>query len=243
MENKSTSPNWLPQIEAPYHYMFKELKNEGIGVTNDSIDINELNPSQPFIETDKVSSIYNSISNGEQSVKPVWVSNDNKIIDGHHNYFASKANGDDKILTIKIDADFNSAVRILNKIMDIYNFNNDNNKNSQEHELYSDASIDENGEISDKIGVFRFKKMTENDKKYKVSFDHLLELKSDIIGDDPTKYEYNTCMYFEPNKNYQKLAMDENVSVEEYCKKYLGELLKKRGYDGVNYNNEIVKSI
>jgi hypothetical protein len=109
------SPKYSPQISAPIDLVFEKLNDEDINYNNIQVNSSELNPSQPFTISDDV---YTSIND---DMHPIWIDNNLKIIDGHHKWV--KALSDNSpVIVVKLDLDFKDACRVLNKIQDIYEY-------------------------------------------------------------------------------------------------------------------------
>lgn len=109
------SPNWLPQVNSPFNYTLDMLEKEGVEYKYIQIDPDELEPSQGIVAQDKISNI------DMDNIQPIWISKENKVLDGHHRYAASLSNGI-PCKCIKIMLYQKDAVRILNKIQDIFEY-------------------------------------------------------------------------------------------------------------------------
>lgn len=114
---KNGRPYHLPQLSMDYSIVLEKLDDENI-----NYETIELHPS----ENDNIESSQNIVYSDEitgvdlDDSKPIWIA-DNKICDGHHRYF--KAMFENKpIIAIKLDIGFMDACRILNKIQDIYEY-------------------------------------------------------------------------------------------------------------------------
>lgn len=117
----TTSPNWLPQVSAPFVYMLKGLDDNQVPYENVSIPLTDLIPLQGIVDYDKVNDMVNSIQGGEDSLKTIWVSKDNEILDGHHRYVAAmKMNPQGSISCMKLMIPHKDAIRVLNKLGDLY---------------------------------------------------------------------------------------------------------------------------
>ncbi|MDA3779563.1 MAG: hypothetical protein PF487_04965 [Bacteroidales bacterium] len=114
---KNGRPYHLPQLNLPYEIVLGKLDDENISYEVIQLDPNEndgIEASQKIVYSDEISGV-----NLDES-KPIWIA-DNKICDGHHRYF--KAMFDNKpVIAIKLDMGFMDACRVLNKIQDIYEF-------------------------------------------------------------------------------------------------------------------------
>jgi len=111
-------PFYLPQISAPADIVVKQLdekdvKYEYIQISPD--ELNNLNVSQGFTFSDDVEKVK------PNDMNPIWLDNENTICDGHHRYvFALTDNL--PLTAIKIDLNHKDACRLLNKIQDIYEY-------------------------------------------------------------------------------------------------------------------------
>lgn len=115
MAKTKSSPNYLPQMSAPLERVLQELDNEGVNYEILDIDPNELNTSQPFVFSNNVAESIIDENN------PIWISEENNIIDGHHRL--AKSLEDEKTLkAVKVGLNFKNACRLLNKIQDIYEY-------------------------------------------------------------------------------------------------------------------------
>jgi len=117
---KNGRPYHLPQLSAPYTIVLQKLDDEGIDYESLKLnpsDDDDIEPSQKVVYADEIGNIEISDSN------PIWLAGDEKtnICDGHHRYFKALF---DKvpILAIKLKLNFNDACRVLNKIQDIYEY-------------------------------------------------------------------------------------------------------------------------
>ena len=114
---KNGRPYHLPQLNLSYEIILGKLDDENINYNVIQINPTEndrIQPSQKLVYSDEISGV-----NIDDS-KPIWIA-DNKICDGHHRYF--KAMFENKpIMVVKLDMDFMDACRILNKIQDIYEY-------------------------------------------------------------------------------------------------------------------------
>jgi len=117
---KNGRPYHLPQINFPYTIALEKLDEDGIDYDVVNIEPNEIDgieTSQNFVFSDEIS----KVNINDES--PIWIAGNNKIkiCDGHHRYF--KGMFDNKpVLAIKLNMDFIDACRILNKIQDIFEY-------------------------------------------------------------------------------------------------------------------------
>lgn len=109
-------PYHLPQVSAPYIYVVDKLGKEGIETEMVDMHPKDLGVMQGIAFSDEVHNI--DLDNAD----PIWVSNDNKVIDGHHRFLKGEME-DRPIKVIKIlNMNALDSARILNKIQDIYEY-------------------------------------------------------------------------------------------------------------------------
>ena len=106
-------PSHFPQVSAPYIYVLNKLKDEGVKYKLGKCDPNKLHPMQGIVSLDKISNF--------DKIKPVWISKDKKVLDGHHRYGYALSN-DMMIPYFQIMLPAMEAIRVLNKIQDIYEY-------------------------------------------------------------------------------------------------------------------------
>lgn len=77
----------MPQIKGSDIPDFLEfLREKGIRITDRSVPVKSLLPTQKEVDSDKIDS---KIKTGFE-IKPFIVSNDNRVLDGHHQLYALK---------------------------------------------------------------------------------------------------------------------------------------------------------
>jgi hypothetical protein len=109
------SPKYSLQISAPIDEVLKKLDEDNVNYEFVQVNPNELNPSQPFTLSDDVETAI------LDDMNPVWLAENNSIIDGHHKWVKALL---DKIpiKAVKINLNEKDAARVLNKIQDIYEY-------------------------------------------------------------------------------------------------------------------------
>lgn len=108
-------PRHLPQISAPFDMVIKKLNEEGIKNEIVEVDPNDLKPMQGIVFSDEVGTF------NPNEMNPIWISNDNEIIDGHHRFLAALM-AKKPITCIKLELNGKDGARELNKIQDIYDY-------------------------------------------------------------------------------------------------------------------------
>lgn len=265
MINMRYKPFFLPQISAPYGIVIKKLDEENI--ENEIIEIQpeELKPTQGIVFSEEVNEF------NTDNMKPIWISNDNQIIDGHHRYLKSIMNKK-PIKCVKIGLNNKDAIRILNKIQDIYDYE----KQQQiEEVVMQDAINSDDGDIStneflsmlesaempkgngSKIIAYRQKPITENSiignffllepiegyDKYEIDFDNLLD--TDDLGvefGDRNPIDVLANTWF-PNVDFKKLNAPFVHSPIDLKNRAIAEKANQLGYDGIKYGNKLIQGL
>ena len=127
-------PYYLPQVSAPYNIVLQNLDNDGINYEVTDFNPDDLNPSQGITFSDDIERI---VIDGD---KPIWIAGDNKILDGHHRWIKAMQLSK-PIKCVKIHMNDKDACRLLNKIQDIYEY--EQNRSVEEIEV-QDVINDEN---------------------------------------------------------------------------------------------------
>ena len=107
--------NYLPQISAPYTIVLDKLDDNGINYEMVDVNSDMFKTIQGITISDVVQNMIVDDKN------PIWISNNNKILDGCHRLANSMLN-EKKIKAVKVDLNEKDACRILNKIQDIYEY-------------------------------------------------------------------------------------------------------------------------
>lgn len=108
-------PHFLPQVHAPYDIVLQKLDDEGVGYTNVEVDPNELTPLQGIVFSDEVGHV------NVDDMNPIWISSDMQVLDGHHRMVRALLD-EIPIKAIMIKLNHKDACRMLNKIQDIYEY-------------------------------------------------------------------------------------------------------------------------
>lgn len=117
---KNGRPYHLPQMNFPYQITLQKLDEEGINYEFMMISPSEddnIKASQNVVYSDEIAGVTTNIGD---DMKPIWLA-DNNICDGHHRYFKGMFDNE-QIMAIDLKCGFKDACRILNKIQDIYEY-------------------------------------------------------------------------------------------------------------------------
>ena len=108
-------PQFLPQVHAPYDVVLQKLDEEGVDYTNVEVDPNDLTPLQGIVFSDDVGGV------DVDDMNPIWISSDMQVIDGHHRMVRALLD-EIPIKCIMMNMNHKDACRVLNKIQDIYEY-------------------------------------------------------------------------------------------------------------------------
>lgn len=101
IDAKSIPRSEMPQIKSTDMQDFRNwLTQKGYDSTEENVDVSELEPTQSEINIQKVNGMLNAktIEQLSQS-KPVLVTEDNYLIDGHHRWFALLNDSDENVIS------------------------------------------------------------------------------------------------------------------------------------------------
>lgn len=146
------SSKYSPQISAPIDLVFEKLTENNCNYEYVELNSDELSSSQPFTLSDDV---YTSIND---DMHPIWIDNDLKIIDGHHKWAKALSNNS-PVIVVKLDLDFNNACRVLNKIQDIYEYE----QKQQMEEVLGNDYINDYNKADSGVSDNEFLKSLEED--------------------------------------------------------------------------------
>lgn len=256
---KNNKPYWLPQVSAPFDYITKELKQEEVPYSVYNISNKDLKPLQKEVNPDSVE-FFKGVFKRNSKKYPIFVSGDNEILDGHNRFVAHKlVKGEDKpISCFKVDCDSKCAARILNKIQDKFDFEKQYNNKMEpiskflnkpeigwydtskdvEYVCFREKPIKENSES----GNFFHLQNKGNMKQYKISFDNVMILGNECINDNilPQMWLANKLL---PNKNFDTIAMNSNISLQSAVNKEVAKKCREMGFDGINYGDKIIQTL
>ena len=108
-------PQFLPQVHAPYDVVLQKLDEEGVDYTNVEVDPNDLTPLQGIVFSDDVGGV------NVDDMNPIWISSDMQVLDGHHRMVRALLD-EIPIKCIMMNMNHKDACRVLNKIQDIYEY-------------------------------------------------------------------------------------------------------------------------
>jgi hypothetical protein len=108
-------PYFLPQVHMPYDIVLQKLRDEDVGYDFIEADPNELKAMQGITFSDDVGKVKPSDD------KPIWVGDDMSILDGHHRWVRALLDNT-PVKAVKIKMNPKDACRLLNRLQDIYEY-------------------------------------------------------------------------------------------------------------------------
>lgn len=195
-------PHFLPQVSAPFEIVLQKLDEEGV-----DYEIVEINPNENELEASQGITFSDEVEKANiDDNNPIWTSEDNKILDGHHRYV--KALLDEiplKAVNIKLNE--KDACRVLNKIQDIYEYE----QKQQMEEVVGNDYINDYNKTDSGVSDSEFLNSLEEDNLEVQSGETSTNQKT-IIGyrRDPIKENSVVGNFFslKPIKGFDKYQID-----------------------------------
>jgi hypothetical protein len=145
-------PAFLPQVNAPYEIVLQKLEEEGVDYELIEVDPNELEASQGITFSDEVEKVNLADTN------PIWIAGENKVCDGHHRMIKAILDGVN-IKGVKLNLNEKDACRLLNKIQDIYDYQ----QKQQMEEVITQDVINQDNQASSGVSDSEFLNSLEED--------------------------------------------------------------------------------
>ncbi len=253
----------MPQLVGPFKYITSILNETHHPYEICGINVNDLNPTQPFIDMDIVDDFVNKLNNGEQ-LEPIWVSKDNDILDGHKRYAAHMiARPEHAIPSIKILADKKTAIDILKEIES--KFKAHKLKYDQSDMIRTLSEEDSSIYIPDKpvktkkevltayrklplkkniSGNFFVLKPLVGYKSYEIEFQSILN--TDTIDKKISSSENPPKALAElwfPTLDFKSKTKDFGMSETDLINTLVAEKARTKGVDGILYGDKLLQSI
>jgi len=145
-------PYFLPQVNAPFEIVLQKLDEEGVDYDMIEIDPNDLEASQGVTFSDEVEKCVVDDNN------PIWIGENNKVLDGHHRMVKAMLDNT-PIKAVKIGMNDKDACRLLNKIQDIYEYE----QKQQMEEVEAQDAINMDNQANSGVSDSEFLKSLEED--------------------------------------------------------------------------------
>lgn len=124
---KRLKPAWMAQVDAPQEYVMEFLNREGVGYKVVSMDPKACKHTQADVDPVKAKSIQEAMDQ-DKPLGSIYLSADDEILDGHHRAFAAIRHPDvEAVSCVKLYLGLQDAMRVLNKIQDIFSFEKEQN--------------------------------------------------------------------------------------------------------------------
>lgn len=262
MPTLAVRPSYLPQISMALDEVLDKLKEEGIEHKKLLVNPNVLKPLQGIVFGEELSKM------NLDETDPIFISKDLEILDGHHRY-AKALSDNEPIKIILLSLNSKEACRILNKIQDIYDY--ENNINLEEVEAQDSINVlnDGDGYLAQWQGDdytsnqpnpktilgYRKEPIRENSKsgnyflqqpfndasKYQIEFENLLE--TEKLGlQDKTKenpLESLSKVWF-PHINFENLAKQKGLDKNKLIARFVADKAKQHNFDGIKFGESFV---
>lgn len=252
-------------MNAPFSVVTEMLEKEGIGFKLIKINPKKLKPSQGIIFAEKVSEM------NPNQLKPIWISEDGCVLDGHHRYGSAISHDLETMKAIQIELPARDAARILNKIQDIHEYESNRRMEevvAQDHinamnepdflqELQKDiaetkASKNKKKKMkgyrlselkeNSKVGNFFSPKKIDGYKEYEMEFNNILDTDDiGIILHPNTSPASALAKSWFPNIEFDKVAKKYNVKPDSIMNRAVSEKARKLGYDGIKYGDVLIQ--
>lgn len=251
-------PKYLPQISAPFNIVLDYMDKDGISYKKAILNPEVIKPSQGIIFLDKLK---------DDVEDYVWLSMDLKLLDGHHR-LGSSLSANKPIKSIIIMLPYMEALRELNRIQDIINFKEKQEKlnvdpyefdifNFIRDEYFYDENIFSGGQKRKIIG-YRNKPINKKSKsgnffslkpikgygKYQIEFDNLLDTDDlGIIYENNINPIYKLADYWFKGVDFEFISNKNNIPKDKLISRCIFELANKYGFDGIKYGDILIQTI
>ena len=256
-------PKDHPQVSAPFKFVTGELNNTHHPYEVAGINVDDLKPTQPFIDNDLVDKFVEKLNNGE-TLKPIWTDKDDNVLDGHHRFAAHLvAKPDAAVPAIRLLCDKKTGMELLNNIEE--EFQKHKLKCDQSELLKSLSEDNDSMYVRDKeyptkketLMAFRKKpigktvsgnffvlKSIAGYKPYEIEFDNLLETDAidRKIGKNQNPIKALAEIWF-PSINIKGKSKEFGMTEDNFINAIVAEKARIKGIDGIKYGDKLLQSI
>lgn len=260
MENNIYKPKSLPQISAPFSYVAHHLNDMGQPYELVGANVDSINPSQAFIDSDIVHDLIDKMKNGEE-LKAIWLDKDNNALDGHHRHAAYTMNKNSHVPCVRLNCDKETAIKILNQIQSKYDGENNSDfintlMEDQDTSMYVPEKTLETSKET--IKAFRKKPITQRCisgnffslKEIPGYTPYEIELESVLNTDDidpKIKKDKNPvaalAQVWFPNLNFEEKAKDMEMKLDDFINTIVAEKARTKKIDGILYGDKLLQTI
>lgn len=252
-------PKTLPQISAPFTYVAHHLNSMGQPYEMVGANVDDIKPSQAFIDSDIVSSLMNKLANGEE-LKAMWLDKDNNALDGHHRYVSYQMHGNSHVPAVRLLCNKETAIKALTEIQKKYESEHSSEllKEITDEKMYvPEKELETSKEritcyrtdnpIEEKAfngNFFAFIPTASHTVEEDIEFDSLLD--TDEI-DPKIKKQKNPVfalaeIWF-PNINIKEKAKELGTTVEKLITSMVAEKAREKKIDGIKYGDRLLQAI
>jgi len=261
--NNIYKPTTHPQVSAPFKFVTGELNNTHHPYEVAGVGVDDLKPTQPFIDNDLVDVFVKKLMGGD-TLKPIWIDRDDNILDGHHRYAAHLvAKPDVAVPAIRLLCDKKTGIDLLNSIQEEFLKHKQRCDQSlllrslgeaddsmyirdQDYETTKEMIVGyrKNPIIASMSGNFFALKPIEGYKAYEIEFDHLFQTDEidKKIGKSQNPMQALCALWF-PTLDVKGGAEDFGMSPENFVNAIVAEKARVKGIDGIKYGDKLVQSI
>jgi hypothetical protein len=249
IKESSTSEKamWLPQMKSGLSYVKNELEKQGIKHGMVKVAPKELIPLQANVKKSKVE-YFKEMVDGNQPLEPIFVSDDNHILDGHHRAYAFMNDPSvTAVVCLKLYMDANDAARVLNKIQDKYDFETNFNPESDDlltfdnvaktSQQFTDFDIDKQGAIAEEDELVDFAAVKNNPKSITLYKSKPINQKSKtgdfLIPEQKRNFNHKYDI------NFENLYEIKDEDLQSYASPI--DYIVEKWFSGVNMKEESVK--
>jgi hypothetical protein len=260
MENNIYKPKSLPQISAPFSYVAHHLNDMGQPFELVGAHVDSINPSQAFIDSDIVHGLMDKLNGGEE-LKAIWLDKDNNALDGHHRHAAYQLNKNSHVPSVRLNADRDTAIKVLNEIQAKYESENNSQfintlMEDQDTSMYTPEKSHKTSK--EMVKAFRKKPITQHCisgnffalkeipgyTPYEIELDAILNT-DDIdpkIKKDKNPVAALALVWF-PHLNFEQKAADMEMKVDDFINTIVAEKARTKKIDGILYGDKLLQTI
>ncbi len=222
------------QINAPYSYIVKCLDYNNIGYKAYQNYPLAFQPTRKVYTSDKLGYFY---TDTKSVSKPICVSMDNKVVDGNYRLLHNKiTDPSKKIASFKIMLGHEDALKVLKQIEDQYS--KENNVKDEYIKCYREKPV--GNSVS---GNFFKLETFEGCIEYEIKFDKLFEVSENIIKSNTDFPPMALALKFADMQTLISQAEKHQLPLNAYVVRFVHNVCKKRGYDGIKYGNNLIQTI
>ncbi len=207
----------------------------------------ELIPLQANVKKSKVE-YFKEMVDGNQPLEPIYVSDDNRILDGHHRAYAFMNDPTvTAVVCLKLYMDANDAARVLNKIQDKYDFETNFNPESDDlltfdnvvktSSQFTDFDVDKQGAIAEEDELVDFAAVKNNPKAVTLYKSKPINTKSKtgdfLIPEQKRNFNHKYDI------NFENLYEIKDEELQSYASPI--DYIVEKWFSGVNMKEESVK--